>query len=388
MISTNKRNHLIILYIIAVFFYWASLYLYVPTLPVYVESKTGVLSMVGLVLSMYGLWQAILRLPLGILSDWLGKRKLFILLGFALAALGAWVMGAADGVNGLLIGRSITGLAAATWVPLIVAFNSLFPPQEAVRATSILTLVNSLGRMLATSVTGSLNEAGGYSLAFFLAAGVAILAVLAVLPAREMKWTPKKPTLNSLTKLVTRKDVMLPSLLDLVAQYCAWAGTFSFLPILAERLGASDVLLSIMLSTNIAIVVLGNLAATWLLRRVSERTMLYITFTLTAVALAIAAVAGSLVWIFVAQVLMGVSAGAGYPILMGLSIKYVEEHERSTAMGLHQAIYGVGMFAGPWLSGILADRMGIQPMFGVTAFFTFLLGIYGVWMLFAKSKKS
>ena len=37
-------------------------------------------------------------------------------------------------------------------------------------------------------------------------------------------------------------------------------------------------------------------------------------------------------------------------------------------MGLHQAVYAIGMFAGPWLSGILADAMGIRPMFGVTAF--------------------
>jgi len=137
METTPKRNKLIILYVLAVFFYWASLYLYVPTLSVYAQTKTDVLSMVGLVVSMYGLWQAIIRLPLGIAADWLGKRKIFIITGFALSAIGAWIMGTADGINGLIIGRSITGLAAGTWVPLIVAFSCLFPPEEAVRATSI-----------------------------------------------------------------------------------------------------------------------------------------------------------------------------------------------------------------------------------------------------------
>jgi len=137
METTPKRNKLIILYVLAVFFYWASLYLYVPTLSVYAQTKTDVLSMVGLVVSMYGLWQAIIRLPLGIAADWLGKRKIFIITGFALSAIGAWIMGTADGINGLISGRSITGLAAGTWVPLIVAFSCLFPPEEAVRATSI-----------------------------------------------------------------------------------------------------------------------------------------------------------------------------------------------------------------------------------------------------------
>ncbi len=46
-------------YIAAAFLYWISLYLYVPTLPTYVQTKTDNLAVVGTVLSMYGLWQAI-----------------------------------------------------------------------------------------------------------------------------------------------------------------------------------------------------------------------------------------------------------------------------------------------------------------------------------------
>jgi predicted MFS family arabinose efflux permease len=44
-------------------------------------------------------------------------------------------------------------------------------------------------------------------------------------------------------------------------------------------------------------------------------------------------------------------------------------------MGLHQAVYAIGMFAGPWFSGILADSIGIQPMLGVTGFGCLVLGV-------------
>ncbi|MEN4098646.1 MAG: hypothetical protein ROW52_01870, partial [Anaerolineaceae bacterium] len=54
------------LYLAIVFLYWASLYFYVPTLPIYTESRVESLALVGVVLAMYGLWQAVLRLPLGI----------------------------------------------------------------------------------------------------------------------------------------------------------------------------------------------------------------------------------------------------------------------------------------------------------------------------------
>jgi MFS family permease len=65
---------------------------------------------VGVVLSMFGLWHAIVRLLLGIAADWLGWRKPFILIGLGLDGPGAWIMGTADTVNSLTIGRVVTGL--------------------------------------------------------------------------------------------------------------------------------------------------------------------------------------------------------------------------------------------------------------------------------------
>jgi DHA1 family multidrug resistance protein-like MFS transporter len=166
-----SRGRSIAQYILIALFFWMSLYLYVPTLPTYAASKTDSLAFLGIILAQYGLWQAVVRLPLGIAADWLGRRKPFILAGILLSGLGAWVMGSSDSAQGLLVGRAITGLAAATWVPLTVLFSSLFPAQEAVRATAILAVAASIGRVTGTSVTGTLNNLGGYSLAFYLAVG-------------------------------------------------------------------------------------------------------------------------------------------------------------------------------------------------------------------------
>jgi DHA1 family multidrug resistance protein-like MFS transporter len=196
MVGASSRRLMIALYAAAAFLYWVALYLYVPTLPTYAQSKSDSLALVGMVLSQYGLWQAIIRLPLGIVSDWLGWRRPFIVAGFVLVGLGALIMGLASGANGLIVGRAITGLAAGTWVPLVVMFSSLFPPHEAVRASALLTFVGSVGRVLATGVTGSLNELGGYSLAFFLAAGAAVLAILVLLPARELRRPSRQPSVR------------------------------------------------------------------------------------------------------------------------------------------------------------------------------------------------
>jgi MFS family permease len=371
----SGRRLTIALYAAAAFLYWASLYLYAPTLPTYVQSKSHSLALVGIVLSMYGLWQAIIRLPLGITADWLGRRKPFIVSGLVLAGLGAWIMGTADGVAGLAVGRAITGLAAGTWVPLVVIFSTLFPPHEAVRASTILTLVGSLGRLLATSLTGSLNQLGGYSLAFYLAAGASVLAVLFVFPIREKPHQPQRPSVAGIGGLITRRDVLLPSLLTAVTQYANYAVSFGFIPILARQLGATDITQSMLMSTHIGVTMLGNLAAAAIVGRIGARRLVILSFLLLATGIGVAALASSLLLLFLSQFCIGLSMGVSYPVLMGMSIRYVKDAERTTAMGLFQSVYAIGMFGGPWVSGWLAEALGIRPMFGVTAFFCLALGL-------------
>jgi MFS family permease len=394
MVSSSKprlagRQLMIALYILAVFPYWMALYLYVPTLPTYTQSKSDNLALVGVVLAQYGLWQAIIRLPLGIAADGMGWRKPFVLSGFVLAGLGAWVMGMADDVNGLLVGRAITGLAAGTWVPLIAGFSGLFPPKEAVRASAILTFVGSIGRMLATGITGTLNEWGGYSLPFFLATGAAALAVFVVLSAREERRPPRQLSVGGVGRLIFRRDVLLPAVLAAISQYANWGATFGFIPILASELGATDVGQSMLVTMHIGVATLGNLMAAVSVNRVGAWRLVYLSFVFLFVGLAGAALAPSLPLLFVAQFCIGLAQGAGYPAMMGLSIQYVADAERTMATGLHQAVYAIGMFAGPWLSGILADAVGMRPMFGVTAFTCLMLGLFITrWMSSQKSEQA
>ncbi|MBM3130688.1 MAG: MFS transporter, partial [Chloroflexi bacterium] len=118
--SVTNRKAAIGLYALAVFFFWGSQYIYLPTLPTYLQSKVIDLSWVGFVLSMYGLWQALVRIPLGIAADWWGRRKPFLIVGLALGAWGAWILGTSNDLIGLTLGRAITGVSTGVWVVLVV----------------------------------------------------------------------------------------------------------------------------------------------------------------------------------------------------------------------------------------------------------------------------
>jgi len=166
-----------------------------------------------------------------------------------------------------------------------------------------------------------------------------------------------------------------------VAPFSYWIATFTYIPLLAGELGATDVTVSLMLSFNLLVYTAANLGASTLSSRLGSRMLVYVSFVLMGVGLAGAALSTSMIGLWAAQMAIGISQGFAYPVLMGLSIRYVDEAQRSSAMGLHQSVYAIGMFAGPWLGGILADAMGLRPMFGATAAAILVVGMLGTTLM-------
>ncbi len=360
------------LFAAATFLYWAALFIYVPTLPAYVKLKAASLTEVGVVLSMFGLWEAILRTPLGVLVDATGRRKRFLLGGFLTAAAGALVMAHGSSVGALTFGRALTGASSAIWAPMIVVFSSYYPPEKTVFATSLLALLCSLGQMLATSVTGFLNAAGGYTLAFHVSAALAVIAtvVLALTPLAPRSGNRKRTvSALSILSVFVRRDVLIPSFANAICQVGNWAVLYGFLPLLARQVGVGEVAISLLVTAALAANTVTNLIVTMVSRHGGSGAILHGSFFLLAVGIVVAALGRSAAAFFAASVVMGAANGFFFPLLMALSIEQVDGAHRSTAMGIHQAVYAVGMFVGPWIGGVIADAVGIRWMFGAVAVF-------------------
>lgn len=357
----------------AALLYFAALYVYVPTLPGYVAARTSSLTAVGVVLSMYGLWMAVLRMPLGVITDATGRYKPYLLAGVLLAGIGALVMAAGTSAGTLAAGRALTGVSAAVWVPLMVVFAGFFPPRRTIFATSLLSLASSLGQMIGTGSTGFVEAWGGFELAFFVAAGLAAAATAIIAFVKVPRTAAEHRgavTPRSVLSIFRRRDVLIPSFTNALCQFGVWAVTFGFMPLLARQVGASGVAVGLIMTLNVAANTAANLLAALVARQENRKPLLYASFALFAAGAAAAALARGVPLLFVSTVLMGLANGVFFPILLGMSIEKVDAAHRSTAMGIHQAVYAVGMFAGPWIGGAIADLTGIRVMFGIVAAFS------------------
>ena len=87
----KRDNNRRLLFYIVVSFFWFSLYAYVPYVTPYADYLGTSMRLMGLIAGAYGLTQMIIRFPLGIFSDRLRRRKIFVQLGIAFAALSAFL---------------------------------------------------------------------------------------------------------------------------------------------------------------------------------------------------------------------------------------------------------------------------------------------------------
>jgi MFS family permease len=88
------------------------LFMVLPVLSLYAADMTAATpALIGLAIGSYGLTQALLQIPFGVLSDRYGRKKL-IIIGLLLFALGSVVAGLADNVYTLIAGRFLQGSGA------------------------------------------------------------------------------------------------------------------------------------------------------------------------------------------------------------------------------------------------------------------------------------
>jgi MFS family permease len=88
------------------------LFMVLPVFAVYAKELEGFTpTLAGLAIGIYGLTQAIFQIPMGLLSDRIG-RKPVIIGGLIIFAIGSVVAATADSITGVIVGRALQGSGA------------------------------------------------------------------------------------------------------------------------------------------------------------------------------------------------------------------------------------------------------------------------------------
>jgi MFS family permease len=361
---------------LAVLFFWAAQYVYVPVLPVYAESLGASMTVIGLIAGAYGLTQLLLRIPLGMLSDRTGKRKPFIIAGGACTLAASIGLIAARTPLELALWRGMAGVASASWVATVVLFGSHFGDGREAWSMGLVSFLNSLGQISATSVGGTLADRWGLTSPFYAGVALSVVAIVAFLCVYEQP-VKNRAAVSARQLLSIGRDTMLlkVSAIGALAQYATFATTYAFVPVYAALIGATGAQLGMLTAAFLGTYTLTSLAAGAIVERWGERRAIVGGMLFFAVGTLVVPLLRDVTHLAVSQALTGVGRGLSFPVLMGLSIKGKPSNLRGSAMGFFQAVYAVGMVIGPSVSGILGDLLGLRSMLVATSLLCILTGL-------------
>lgn len=338
--------------------------------------------LIGFAMGIYGLSQAFLQIPFGMVSDRIG-RKPVILFGLILFILGSVIAAEAQSIYGIIIGRAIQG-AGAIGSTLIALLADNIAVENRLKAMSTIGMSIGFSFMIALILGPLIHHFFGLAGIFWLTAllaalGIIILFTLVPNPPKFYLHQDSEPVLNQFKKVL-----LMPELLRLnygiFSLHAILMALFIALPLYLTAYTGLDenqqwqIYLPVLIAACITMLPLIIVAET--------KQMIKPIFIIAVLCLSLCAllfhfmppsritVALNL-WIFFTAftVLEG--------ILPSLISKIAPIQSKGTAMGIYSSSQFLGIFFGGSLGGILLHRLGMNGIF------VFCSAMGAVWLLFA-----
>ncbi|MEP4546473.1 MAG: MFS transporter [Saccharospirillum sp.] len=327
------------------------LFMVLPILTLYGQSLTGATTvLLGIALGIYGITQAVLQIPLGMLSDRFG-RKPVIAAGLLIFIIGSVIAALSEHVLGVVIGRALQGAGAIASV-ILALLADYTRPEERTKAMAIVGAIIGGSFVLAVIVGPVIASAFGLSGVFWATSLMALAGLVIVywLPApppakvhEERRWQ------GSQLGSVVRDRQLVPLNIGVFVLHLTMTMMFVGLPVVLVQQGILRDQLGWVYAPVMVLSFLGMVPMIALAeRRKAHRVFLILAgafITLAMAGLGLSSVAWlsiGLVWLF----FVGFNfVEASLPSLIS---RRAPEYARGTAMG----VFSTGQFLGAALGGL------------------------------------
>lgn len=345
------------------------LFMVLPLLALYAADLPGADPLtIGLALGVYGLSQALLQIPLGWLSDKLG-RKPVIVGGLLVFALGSVVAGMAETIEGVVLGRALQGAGAiASTVMALVA--DLTREEQRTKAMAIVGMSIGLSFAMALVLGPLVAAAGGLSAVFWFTTVLAIVGVAIVLLL-----VPTPPVGQMYDEVGARRGLFARSLQDagllrlnfaVFSLHFVLMALFLVVPGLLLEVADLDrnshwmVYLPALLLSIVGMVPMMIMAE----RKGRLHAMFLLAIVLLILAMTVISAPASPVLLYLGMWLFFVGFNYLEATLPSLVSKMVFAGGKGTALGIYSTCQFLGAFAGGALGGWLLKSGGASLLLG------------------------
>ena len=341
----------------------------IPTLSVYAHSHGASHADIGVMISAFATAQLLTQIPMGRLSDWIG-RVYMVVFGFGLMALAATLYHFATGSGEFMLLQALAGVGGGClWPPLMAMLTENVEPSGRGRLMGAFNTVFFLGVSLGPLMGGFITSAFGREAVFTAWTAVAVLgALLCVSSLRDS--SRREPALPARTggrsmpdAPLIKRGMMVTFVAGCVVR--ARGGVCSsfnnaLLPLYAIALfdATPEMIGSIMFIHGVGLAVF-NIPGGMMSDRMGRR--------LPALAGSLVATAGVLwysaaggYWpLFIAVGLAGAGSAFSSPAVAALTADVCNPKRRGEAFGYFLTSFNLGMALGALVFGFVAEWVGL-----------------------------
>jgi MFS family permease len=332
----------------------------VPVLPDLSRRLGASPTTIGLLFASFGVTLLGVSMPMGAVSDRIGRKA--PLVGGLIALAAATVLfGFAQGLSWLFAARLVQGAAdAVTWVVGFALIADLYGPAERGRVLGLVMSGASVGFMLGPSLGGWLYEIGGIRLPFLAVGAVALLA------AGAFSWI-EIPQGHAVHDRVPMAAVLrIPAVASCFAAVVAVSATICMLePVLplflSTRLGLGPARIGFVFGISALVSSVLHPLFGQLADRSGGRRLTIIGLVLVACVLPLL----SRAWSYPSAIGLYALQAVTMACVITPSLAYMAEAVSQAgvgsfgvAYGSYNVAWGVGLLGGPALGGFLFERMG------------------------------
>ena len=358
------------------------LFLILPVFAIFAENLEGATPLlIGLAVGIYGLTQALLQIPFGLLSDRIG-RKPVILGGLLLFAIGSIIAAIAEDIWLIMIGRAIQGSGAiAAAVMAMVADLT----RDSKRTRAMATVGMTIGASFAISLMAGpgLYQNLGMSGIFWLTGAFAFIGILIVAfivpsPTKQEIHRDAQTVPQTLTR-VLQDGQLLRLDFGIFSLHLVLTAVFLSVPLLLRDLGLPLNEHSLL---YLAVLIVSVILMVPLIIQAEKYGRMKAVF-LIGIGLVILALASMFFiaksWIM-AAVLLGVFFW-GFNLLESLLPSLISKTAPVDAKGTAMGAYSTSQFMGGFLGGVLGGL--VHQYFGYEFVFIACMLVAIIWFLIA-----
>lgn len=327
---------------------------------------------IGLAIGAYGLTQALLQIPYGMLSDKFGRKPL-ILVGLLVFLIGSVICALAESIELMIVGRAVQGAGAVAAV-LTASVSDLVREPFRLRAMAIVGITIGLSFTLSLVAGPLLSAFIGVRGIFWFIAGLAVLGMLLVIfampPITNQQFQREAQTVPNQLMAVLKNPQLLRLDAGVFALHASLTAMFIVIPfMLRDSAGLESMqhwylYLPVMLLSFVLMIPL-------IIQAESKNRMKQVfagaILAIALMQLALAQLHDGFWWLFAWLLIFFTAFNVLEASLPSLVVKIAPADKKGTASGVYSTSQFLGAALGGAIGGYFYQHYGYNGLFLFTA---------------------